>query len=58
MSERHQLRGLVVCDRYPKAMGAIPGYGRLGSTSTPEPDPDADSDSENKMCILKNRSIL
>lgn len=48
MSARHQLRGLVVCVKYPKAMGAIPGYGKLGSTSTPEPEPVAVSDSVNK----------
>lgn len=38
MSARHQLLGRVVCDKYPSASGAIPGYGRFGSTSTPDPD--------------------
>lgn len=50
MSARHQLLGRVVCVRYVQAMGAIPGYGKLGSTSTPEPDPD--SDSENKKLMF------
>lgn len=46
MSARHQLRGLVVCERYRSATGAIPGYGKLGSTSAPDPEPDSESGKE------------
>lgn len=34
MRARHQFLGLVVCERYLIDIGAIPGYGIFGSTST------------------------
>lgn len=46
MSAKHQLRGLVVWERYRNATGAIPGYGKLGSTSTPDPEPDSESEKD------------
>lgn len=49
MRAKHQFLGLVVCERYRKAMGAIPGYGRFGSTSIPDPDPDSDSEKETEL---------